>query len=497
MAKISKKGLAVTFDTSGYTQFASNMMLQNAQQEVKYIQDFVQNQRQLRKTLSDNYSIAPNGVHALGLEHFDKIASEGYSQVMKKAMSGPITNQDIAEFTASLSREKQAINGGISAEAELIKQAPKEMDANRIQDVLADIRRQTYSTGKPQDYIKLLDGINLTEMDGSSYLINENSAGKTFIDGFGELKRSTYGDTSQVSVSMSNVFDPSTRKLRKDASGYVAKDIYELASSDALMNRVMDDEVLKVAYIKSTGSMDGYDDVRESMLTSGVLPESIAKEFISIQPQEREQIRKKALERVLTNVADGTYQVTPLAASQAKGTILTANNGIRIRKGAGDAILTSSPIGVIAAPGGAKRQTLSASVKGVATVQDEAGDVSNVSIKGYSFTNDGQLLITGDRLVGGSANDIALLGQLLAKGENIRTQEEKDQIRSLQSKVKQQATGKLETVQSPEVVASEILQAITGGINYNYPSGVSTDIEKLRYLWNKTQLGNLNADAFK
>ena len=61
MAKISKKGLAVTFDTSGYTQFASNMMLQNAQQEVKYIQDFVQNQRQLRKTLSDNYSIAQIG----------------------------------------------------------------------------------------------------------------------------------------------------------------------------------------------------------------------------------------------------------------------------------------------------------------------------------------------------------------------------------------------------------------------------------------------------
>lgn len=495
MAKISKKGFAVTLDTSGYTQFASNMMLQNAQQEVKYIQDFVQNQRELRKTLSDNYSVAPNGVHGLGLEHFDKVASTLYTKAMNKAMSGPITNQDIAEFTSRLSQEKQAINSGIAMEAELIKQAPKDMDARRLQGVLASWRDNVYKSGTPQDYVNMLDGINVTELDGSSYLLDENTAGKSWIDTYGETKRSTYGDTSQVTTSLSNVFDQTTRRVRKGADGLIADEIYQNASSDASMSRIMDDEVLKVAYIKANGSLDGYDEVREGMLVSGQVPKSIADNVAAIGPRERETIRKNALERVILNVANNTYQITPLSASQAKGRLNIGRGGIRVQKGAGDAVLTSSPIGVMSSDvDGVKRQALSVNLKSVATVVDADSDVSNLTIKGYSFSNDGKLLVTGDRLVGGSANELALLGQLLTIREDQRTAAQTAEIKSLQSKVKQQSINKLVAPESPEVVASEILNAITGGIQYSYPDGVNTDYAKLKYLWNQTQLGNLNAD---
>lgn len=334
----SKKGFAQVFDQSALIQQHREQQQQIAGQEIKYTEQFVDTQQQLRSMIQKAYSESPDGVSELGLGAFSHHVGVDYEKVINKAMSGPISQAEVAGFAQNISKLKVATNGAVKQGMEIIKAAGDEFQKDKLTNFIIGTLNKNFDKGDVYGALDEMSGMKVMDRTGSSVVLDELQVGKNFVEKIGDFQHGTYSAAAVSSTTASNIYTfkagiPGDIK-RDPKTNMVDDSLMAAAANDAQMSRIMEDEVYHQAFLNvygKTRTQQEWEDYRE-MILEGTRDEKLDAEVARMnETGEAQWWRSEALAKTAMLAADRKYSIRPRESFNGGGVTPPAQQTAPVR----------------------------------------------------------------------------------------------------------------------------------------------------------------------
>ena len=333
----SKKGYAITFDTSGALGSVLNTKAKMIELGIQMAKMQAEKDKELR---NQAFSVMSKNRTVDGRlqADYDLVQQEELSKLNKLSMNGTLTQNDIIQSSNRLNSMANSIqtamklydannNDGNLRQLGYIPERVVEFQDNMLSMIPNPGERRV------QAVMGMQNNPSFTAPPLSSYMIDEGVVINKFVDGYGvstdALRQGNYIASTETARAL---FEPNSSggfRVKRDAYGMVNNDVYMRASENPQLNREMADAVYYEAFRQVSqeagGAAISWDDFRSLALSGRESSNPVSQGFYDEVIDRHNELRQNPelvyklgnlrLGQMLDDIASGSQNIRTLPTS--------------------------------------------------------------------------------------------------------------------------------------------------------------------------------------